>query len=446
MRRFPDVCIGFIAVVYVVFLINVNWGRDRWKDIIAYDGKGYYAYLPALWLYNDPQFGFYEAIEAKYYTAAGYFDYREQVGDVRLNKFSAGTALLMAPFFLAGDGLALLTGADRDGWSFPYQAAVNLAGAFYALLGLWLLRRTLAVLGVSDGVNGIVLLSLAFGTHLFYYALCEPSMSHVYSFALMCAWISAGRVLSERLSFRLVASMACLLGLLIIVRPVNGLALFSLPFLAGRKGWGAVVSHFRRHPLQLIGSSAITIAWVGLQLLLNHWQCGKLIAYTYGDQRLDILHPHLSDFLFSFRKGLFLYTPWCLLAVIVSLPLLKKDRWRWAALFAFLFLAIWVVSSWSLWWYGGSFSARPMVDYLPWFALALALGWQQVQDGQVVRRLLPVLLCFVVLLNQVQTYQYRYNILHWDKMDREHYFRIFLRIDQLGKNINPNADLLEQAN
>jgi hypothetical protein len=28
-------------------------------------------------------------------------------------------------------------------------------------------------------------------------------------------------------------------------------------------------------------------------------------------------------------------------------------------------------------------------------------------------------------------------------MDREHYFRVFLRVDQLGQKTNPNADLLE---
>ena len=147
MRRFPDACLAFIALVYLLFVINVKFGKDRWKDIIAYDGKGYYAYLPALWIYHDLQFNFYPAIEAKYYTAAGYFDYREKVGDVRLNKFSVGTAVMMAPFFLAGDLFAHASGAAIDGWSFPYQAAISIAGIFYALLGLGLLRRIFTVSG-----------------------------------------------------------------------------------------------------------------------------------------------------------------------------------------------------------------------------------------------------------------------------------------------------------
>ena len=60
----------------------------------------------------------------------------EPVGDVRLNKFGVGTAVMMAPFFLAGDIAAShASGAAIDGWSFPYQAAISIAGIFYACWG-----------------------------------------------------------------------------------------------------------------------------------------------------------------------------------------------------------------------------------------------------------------------------------------------------------------------
>lgn len=443
MRRFPDACLAFIALVYLLFVINVKFGKDRWKDIIAYDGKGYYAYLPALWIYHDLQFNFYPAIEAKYYTAAGYFDYREKVGDVRLNKFSVGTAVMMAPFFLAGDLFAHASGAAIDGWSFPYQAAISIAGIFYALLGLGLLRRIFTLSGVPDLPSGLILLSLAFGTHLFYYALNEPSMSHVYSFAAIAAWIYIGQQYARSPDRSRMFQLAFLLGLLIVIRPVNGMVLFSLPFIAGRNGWLNIMSSLKSRPWRFVSFGSIVLGWMLFQVLLNYAQSGSLILYTYGEQRLDLLHPHLFDFLLSYRKGLFIYTPWCLLAVLVSFVLFRDDPWRAISGIGFLVLVIWVLSSWSLWWYGGSFSSRPMVDYLPFFALLLGVAWSALRKNRIVRIGLPAVLFFVVFVNQVQTYQYRYKIIHWDSMDREHYFRVFLRVDQLGQKTNPNADLLE---
>jgi len=49
----------------------------------------------------------------------------------------------------------------------------------------------------------------------------------------------------------------------------------------------------------------------------------------------------------------------------------------------------------------------------------------------------------LIAVCQIQTYQYRYYFIHWEKMDKEHYWNVFLRIDLLNKQ-NPNADLLNE--
>lgn len=49
----------------------------------------------------------------------------------------------------------------------------------------------------------------------------------------------------------------------------------------------------------------------------------------------------------------------------------------------------------------------------------------------------------LILICQIQTYQYRHFYIHGEKMDKEHYWRVFLRVDLLITNNNPNKDLLD---
>jgi hypothetical protein len=55
-----------VLLFQLLYSSNVNWGKNRWKDIISSDGKGYYAYLPAFFIYDDMHFTFQDSIEKKY--------------------------------------------------------------------------------------------------------------------------------------------------------------------------------------------------------------------------------------------------------------------------------------------------------------------------------------------------------------------------------------------
>lgn len=66
---------------------NLHSGKDNWKGIIESDGKGYYAYLPAIFIYNDLNFGFFDKIEKeKYYDEFRYYDYRSGANGKIINK------------------------------------------------------------------------------------------------------------------------------------------------------------------------------------------------------------------------------------------------------------------------------------------------------------------------------------------------------------------------
>ena len=102
-----------------------------------------------------------------------------------LIKYPMGTAVLMFPFFLLGHLLAPLVGSSPDGFSLVYQFAVGIASVFYMLAGLVLLFKIL-IRYFSPKVVAATLLSLFLGTNLLAYAAVELSLSHIYTFFLIC--------------------------------------------------------------------------------------------------------------------------------------------------------------------------------------------------------------------------------------------------------------------
>ena len=104
MRWKVDISVIVLFVIISITTLvssNLNWGKNHWRGIIESDGKGYYAYLPAIFIYKDLNFGFFDEIEKeKYYNQNLYYDYRAQANGVTINKYYCGTALAELPFFV----------------------------------------------------------------------------------------------------------------------------------------------------------------------------------------------------------------------------------------------------------------------------------------------------------------------------------------------------------
>src|SRR5207249_3332740 len=83
---------------------NIQWSKDNWKNIIEADGKGYYAYLPAIFIYHDLNFSFFDRVEKLHPNPAIYYDYRINYNGKTADKYFAGSALAMSPFFIVQCG------------------------------------------------------------------------------------------------------------------------------------------------------------------------------------------------------------------------------------------------------------------------------------------------------------------------------------------------------
>lgn len=410
---------------------NIYWGKERWRNVLMADAKGYYAYLPAIFIYKDLNFSFFDHIDKdKYYKDYLFYDYRAYVNGVHLSKYYMGTAVIQLPFFMSAHLLGKATGYDADGYSKPYMLAVGLAALFSLLIGLLFLNRTLKSYHISANIRMIVLITAVFGTNLFYYTASEAGMSHVHSFGIISLFIFFSRRYFLSLNARYLPVVAAALGLIILIRPVNGLIILILPFISGsgRCFMAGINTMFKYSGLLLL-SLFIFLSIISLQLIYYKLATGSFFIYTYIGEGIRLTRPHVFNILFSFKKGLFLYTPIYLLAFTGCFYLWKHNRfalWNWLI---FFFTITYIFSSWSNWWYGGSFSSRVYVEYLPLFMIMLAVGLSHV--GRRVYRGMVALIVLLIVICQIQTFQYRYNQIHWSDMDRQKYFEVFLRIDKL---------------
>ena len=423
-----------ISVILVVVSLNINSGKDYRSGMIMSDGKGYYAYLPAIFIYHDLHFGFFDTIEkSTYYSEHHFYDYRYTLEGNVIDKYYAGTALAMLPFFGLGHLIAGATGQPQDGYSSWYTTCINLAAMIYLAIGLLFLARLLQSYAVRRSYITLVLVAMVFGTNIFYYTVVEFAMSHIYSFAFITMFLySARKYMKEKREKELICS-GLLLGMITLIRPVNILIILAVPFLAG--SWFDLKNVIRSLWINRKGLLTAVLGFLAvfsIQMIIYRIQTGHLWVYSYGDERFTFLHPHMLSILFSYKKGLFLYTPLLLISLSGFYFLWKKNRFSTWWLTGFLLLLTYVLSAWWMWYYGGSFSSRVYIEYFSIFAILLGLTLEGF-SGLLPRRIYISLIILLTLVCQIQTYQYRYYFIHWSEMNKEKYWEVFMRIDLLMK-------------
>ena len=408
--------IGLVVLVTAVLSMRGPWqGEDGqgWKGTIRSDAKGYYGYLQAIFLRNDLG---QEPFQ---------WEYVKRTPNGTLNKYFAGTAVTMAPWFAIGHALALTDpGAPRNGLS-EYEMKALFIGAWcYLLLGLLAVRALLIGLGIRERVIAWVVLAFGLGSTLLQMAGFQPAWSHIHSF---CA-ISTFLLLIHRLTLganpRWALAAGALFGLIVLIRPVNGLVLLAIPVVAG-KDLPALLARLRARPGIALGAVLASALVIGVQPLLWKLQTGNWLEYGYGGEGFLWGRPEVFKVLFGFRRGLFLWTPVLLLSALGTLLLWRWDRTRAAWSLLYWVSNVYVISSWWIWYYGSGFGARVFVDHYPVLAIPMALLLQRTTARTWTLARLFIATCIV--LHLFQLWQYHTNILHHECMDRAKYIWAFGR-------------------
>ena len=344
MKRIHPISLSIIALILLLCANNIQWGKDYWKNIIVSDGKGYYSYLPAVFIYQDLNFSFADKIEAEYFNENTSYEYRVYHGENRTNKYYAGTALAISPFFLIAHGWSMLFDYPADGFSKLYAIANNFAAIAYLLLGLFFIQKLLDKLKFKKWIITLLIFGFTFGTNLFYYVLIEPCMSHVYSFAFISMLLYLLYRYFENANTKTLKLIGFCLGIILLIRPINALALFSIPFIAG--DWKRLKKGvlFALQPLQIISAIFPLLLMLSIQLIIYKIQTGSFFIDTYSIEHFNWNDSHFFDILFSYKKGLFVYTPLCFIALLGFIPLFKEKRFQFFSLLSFLVLLTYVFS------------------------------------------------------------------------------------------------------
>jgi hypothetical protein len=429
-----------LGVLLVLFLLMVQarlwlpaWDTRNVLAIISWDSMGYYLYLPAHFIYHDLSHQAFVADIMRDYAPSSSFYQAFQVpggppGQLVM-KYTMGLAVLETPFFWLGHWAAKLLGYPQDGFSAPYQIAIAASGMLYTLLGLGVLRRVL-LRYFSDVVVALVLVTLLLGCNFLQYAVYDVAMTHNYLFAgyALLLWLTVRW--HERPTTVGALAIGLLLGLLVLIRPSEAVAVV-VPVLWGVGSLAAAgqkLALLRTRWLDVLALAVGGMLGVLPQALYWHWASGHWLVYSYGDQHFSFLKPHTLQVLFSFRKGWLLYSPLLLLVLAGFGPLWRWHRGLAVPALAYFLLNLWVVSAWDIWWYGGSIGQRALVQSyavlaLPW---AAAVAWVLAPGrGRLVSAAAAVAVVLLIDLNLFQHWQFSRNIIHPEEMNREYYFAVF---------------------
>jgi len=419
------------AALVVWSASNIMWGGEHHHGIVKADGKGYYAHLPALFIYNDWEFEFFDSVENRhYYNENYYYDYRAKLPDGSIvNKYFCGTAVPMLPGFLIAHAYALSSDKyPADGFAKPYNISVSISAIVFMLLTLVVWLRIFTQFKIDNKLIAFVIPTMVFGSNWYYYLVCEPAVSHVYTVFLASWFVERGLKWGRtgRVNMLLLAS---LLALITLIRPVNAMLIGFTPFFfTNGSHFVKSVGNVFKKPGKLAFAIVIAAAIIIIQLVLYKIQTGDFWVYSYQEEGFNFSDPQIFNILFSYKKGLFLYTPIMLIALLGLIPLTSNQTWRGVSLLVVFGGFTYVVSSWWNWYYGGSFSSRVYLDILVLFAIGLAYLLKTIQT-KAMRSFLMTVLIALVLLCQFQTYQYRRMIIHWDGMTEQTYWEAFLNFD-----------------
>jgi hypothetical protein len=431
-HRSPVIWVLIAAAISLTWISsNSRWNKS-WQGIIRIDGMGYYAYLPAILIYQDPTYSFLDSLMREVPGLERQYQpfLNETPNGKVVNKYFIGTALLQTPFFLLGHLVAQLTNAPTHGYAKPYYYLFHLGNIIYTILGCLALAKLLRFYGTQEKWTAWIIVATIFATNLSFYVVGEPSMSHVFSFSVIAwfAWATKSWIIYQKNKY--LGQVSLLLGIAIVIRPINVLIILSVPFLAG--SWTALIKSLqavflkpKRLPLALIPMLGI----VSIQLIAYYWQTETWFVYSYGQEGFDFSDPHLFGALFSYRKGLFVYVPGIFLTVLAALWLIPACTFSMLTWYGFLFVVLFVISSWHDWGYGGGYSIRPMIDYYAFFAIPLKLVLESIQRKWV-QSITYILLFLLITFTQIQTFQYRKSIIHYSEMNKEMYWERFLRINR----------------
>jgi hypothetical protein len=281
--------------------------------------------------------------------------------DVDAVAYQFGLALMNAPFYALGQlaergGLSTIQDADID------LVSISAATNFYVVATLFVVGFVLRQLELRPRL--LVLLLALFGSPLWYYGTFATSQSHASDTFLITSVVALLLLHLRRPDVRLVLAIGALLGVATTIRYFDATMVGGLVvalFLLGLRRDAVVIA-------------AVSAATFGLLLLLPVALDVPLFARHYQPGLLEPSPASPFLMLFSNHRGLFFWTPVCLLGAIGYVLLLRHrpDQRRFLTAAGSLAAGLIVAQlAWPVWDAGWSFSQRYFTSFFPLVAIGL---------------------------------------------------------------------------
>lgn len=365
------------------------------------DGVFYYSWLHSAVFDHDIDFrNQYERFaEYDFYSRKFIEENKITSAGKMTNAYAFGTAIMWLPFFAAAHIVSFFLQNFNhelfraDGYSFLYVLFVNFSGAVYGLLAVFINYRTLRLI-FRDHHEKLKTLTAVFAfwlaTPWIYYQFFEPFMSHMASlflvslfvYILISAWNNeaenAQKIVRKNFGVNYVVNyirknwlLIVVIFLMISTRWQNFIFIFScIPFLLAIKRVSASDS-IKAFAQKIFPIILPIIAWIVVQSLAWHYLYGKYLLVPQGYRFVQFKFDGFYT-LFSSDRGLLLWTPIVVIAILGVFYLLKKSKGLALAV-VLAFAGQWAINS-SLNDIGGgdAFGSRRFIELFPFFSIPLA--------------------------------------------------------------------------
>lgn len=421
----------FITIAIIFYFVVFHLP----SNLFSYDVLGYYLYLPTAFNNGDLTIHNYEQLEnvlKQYHVADGFYQAFKVENGNWVMKYPMGLAVLYFPFYLIGDLFAQALDMPTDGFSMPYQLSVLFGCGIYTIVGLAAFQKILLVF-FTDKVTALVLFFIIFGTNYFFHVALhgQGAMSHNILFSLHALTVLLTIKWHKTPRIRYAIGMGITIGLSVICRPTEILIiLFPVLFNVYSKEslkekWNLI----KLNKSHVYISGFIILSIISYQLFYWKIVTGKFLFDSYSSnpgEGFNFLHPYILEFLFSFRKGWFIYTPIMIFSIIGFWFLYKRNKTLFYPSIIYFALSFYIMSSWSCWWYGISFSSRAIIPC--YLILSIPFGYflSSVLSSKMKFVVWPVML-FLLGLNIFQSWQSSNGILDGSTMTKAFYKSVFLQ-------------------
>lgn len=387
----------------------------------AYDGYGYYMYLPHLFekgnLDITPEWA--QKRQDAYCPGIPVYQFERRENGHYINIYHMGLALVELPAYCVGDLVAKIGGYQQDGMSKPYHIAFLINVLLFIGIGL-IYTRKLLLQFMGDRQAGHALLIIYIATNIPIVFAESYQLQHLFLFALNAVFLYYLIRYIRTKNPRSLLLSAAIFGLTCFIRPTQ--AIWGIvPLIMLFNGWSQWLQLFK----QLIWFPVFAFIFN-----IPHFLYWKLIGDSWFLPNLHtedvvLADPNLVNFLFSFKKGWLIYSPIFLLLIPGFVYTYRNYRRLFWAAISFIVIDIYILCSWECWWYAASYGSRPMVDAYALFALIIGIGLSHLFKQQILALLSALFIVSCTVLNGLQSIQFKKGYLHYERMTAEQYRYIF---------------------